>query len=349
MRRPTLLRRSAHQSGPVGVASPPEDRETSVDAVSRPVGAIARSHRQLVRAKFVKDKVSVLALAVCVVFAVLTVTSPLLSMWGVLDPSTLHPGLVTGIGSIPDGRFGGMSWHHWLGVEPGTGRDLLSRILVGMTTSMVVATLATVLTVVIGTVLGMIAGLSGGSVDWTISRLIDLVLSFPALLMLLTLAPLMTGAVHQVLHLPTGPPSQIGFMIIVLGFFGWPFQARIIRGQVLSLREQEFVEAARSLGASHMWIQARELLPHLLAPILIYTTLMLPSYIAAEATLGFLGVGLQAPAASLGSILNDSVSYASVDPAYFVFPGLVLAILVLAFNLLGDGLQDALEPTGDAS
>jgi peptide/nickel transport system permease protein len=302
-----------------------------------------------VRARFGKDKVSVVALIVCLVFAVLTVMSPLLSAWGLLEPSTLHPELVTEVGSLPSGHFGGISWHHWLGVEPGTGRDLLSRILVGLTTSMVVATLATALSVAIGTVLGMLAGAAGGWVDWTISRFIDLVLSFPALLMLLTLAPLMTGAVHNILHLPTGPPSQVGFMVIVLGFFGWPFQARIIRGQVLSLREQEFVEAARSLGASAVWIRRRELLPHLWAPILVYTTLMLPSYIAAEATLGFLGVGIQAPTASLGSILNDSVAYASVDPAYFVFPGSVLALIVLALNLLGDGLQDALEPTGDRS
>jgi peptide/nickel transport system permease protein len=312
-------------------------------------GGEARSQAQRTRARFLRDRVNVAGLVVCVVFAVLAVASPLLERWGLIDPSTTHPGLVQGIGSLPTGPMGGISADHWAGVEPGTGRDLLSRIISGLTTSLTVATLATLLSVTIGTALGMIAGLSRGLVDWGISRLVDLVLSFPALLMLLTLAPLMTDAVHHLLRLPTGPPSQIAFMVLVLSAFGWPYIARIVRGQVLSLREQEFVEAARSLGARSWWIQRRELLPHLWAPILVYATLMLPTYVAAEATLGFLGVGIQAPAASLGSILNDSVSYAAVDPAYFLIPGGVLALIVLALNLVGDGLKDAMDPEGYGS
>ena len=138
-------------------------------------------------------------------------------------------------------------------------------------------------------------------------------------------------------------------MVLVLGFFGIPLFARIIRGQVLSLREREFIEAARSLGARSRRIYVKELLPHLWAPILVYTTLVMPANISAEAALGFLGVGINPPTASLGAILNDSVNYALPDPAYFIFPGLTVFILVLSFNLLGDGLRDALDPKAGRS
>jgi peptide/nickel transport system permease protein len=141
-------------------------------------------------------------------------------------------------------------------------------------------------------------------------------------------------------------PSMV-FMILVMGFFGWPYFARIIRGQVFSLKEREFIEAARSLGANRRRVYFKELLPHLWAPILVYTTLIMPQNIATEAALGFLGVGIQAPTPSFGSILNDSVHYATSDPAYFIFPGVTLFLVVLSFNLLGDGLRDALDPKAD--
>lgn len=135
----------------------------------------------------------------------------------------------------------------------------------------------------------------------------------------------------------------------MLGGFGWPYIGRLVRTLVLSLREREFVEAARSLGARRGRIYFKELLPHLWAPLLVYTTLVMPANIAAEAALGFLGVGINPPTASLGAILNDSVAYALPDPAYFLFPGLTVFVLVLSFNLLGDGLRDALDPKAGRS
>ncbi|MGW4424768.1 ABC transporter permease [Streptosporangium sp. NPDC004631] len=305
-----------------------------------------RSRGQLALARLRRDKVTLTALVVCAVLLLVAAVSPMLSQWGVIDPLRNNPHLVTEVGSLPNGPAGGMSWQHWMGVEPGTGRDLLSRIVAGLTISLTVAVLASLLTVVMGTCLGIIAGISKGKTDWAISRLMDIVLSFPQLLMLLSLAPILVGVMHQRLHLPEGTPSQIGFMVLVLGCFGWPQIARIVRGQVLSLREQEFIEAARSLGARRAQLYFKEILPHLWAPILVYVTLVMPQYIAAEATLGFLGVGIQAPTPSLGSLLNDSVTYAVVDPAYFIFPGATLAVVVLAFNLLGDGLRDVLDPKG---
>lgn len=324
--------------GEPGVGDGPAPGRAGADAVP------TRSHGGAVRSRLRHDRVTTASLVVCLVVAGVAVSSPLLQAWGIIDPSTFHPDLVTGIGSLPSGPLGGVSAQHPFGVEPGTGRDLLSRILAGITISLSVAALATVLSIAIGTVLGVVAGFSGGRTDWFISRLTDLVLSFPAILMLLTLAPLMVDAMHETLRLPAGAPSQIGFMVLVLGFFGWPYVARIVRGQVLSLTQREFIEAARSLGATPRWLYTREILPHLWAPVLVYATLILPLNVAAEATLGFLGVGVQAPTPSLGSILNDSVAYASADPAYFLFPGGTLALIVLAFNLLGDGLRDALDP-----
>ena len=257
---------------------------------------------------------------------------------------------MTGLGSLPEGFGGGMSWDHPLGVEPGTGRDIFARILTGLTTSLTVAILATIISLLIGVILGIIAGFARGRTDWWISRFMDLVLSFPSTLMLLSLQLILVQLIADAMgQSASAAPPKIVFMVVVLGFFGFPQIARIIRGQVLSLREREFIEAAQSLGAKRGRLYFKELLPHLWAPILVFTTLIMPANIAAEATLGFLGVGLNPPAASLGSMLNASVNYALPDPAYFLFPGLAVFFVVLAFNLLGDGLRDALDPKSGRS
>jgi peptide/nickel transport system permease protein len=146
---------------------------------------------------------------------------------------------------------------------------------------------------------------------------------------------------------PAGAPSEVVYLIVVLGFFGFPFFARIIRGQVLSLREREFVEASRSLGARGYRIWFIELLPNLWAPILVYGTLIFPTNVSAEAALSFLGVGVQAPTPTLGNILTDSVTFLATDPMFFFIPGLAIFLLVLSANLLGDGLRDALDPKSD--
>lgn len=314
-------------------------------AIDGAVSIKGRSPWQIVWARFRRDKVTMVALVLSIFFLVLGAISPLLARLGIIDPNAQHPELVQELGSLPGGFGGGMSWSHPLGVEPGTGRDLLSRILTGMTTSLIVAILATVFAIVLGTLFGLIAGFTGGAVDTVISRFMDLVLSFPSTLMLLSLQAVLVGRIASAMgQADSAPAPKIAFMVIVLGFFGWPFFARIIRGQVLSLREREFVEAARSLGAKRGRLYFKELLPHLWAPILVYTTLILPQFISAEAALGFLGVGINPPTASLGAILNDSISYALPDPAYFLIPGLTVVFLVLSFNLLGDGLRDALDP-----
>jgi peptide/nickel transport system permease protein len=305
-----------------------------------------RTPWQLARARLRRDKLSMIALTVASLVVLMAVLAPILDAVGILKPNDFNPELIDpALGGYPRGAFGGMSWSHPLGVEPGTGRDTLSRVVLGLTFSLIVAISATLIAVVVGTVLGLIAGFLGHWADWGISRFADMVLAFPVTLMLLALSGMFIELIGRVV--PNDNVATGLYIIFVLGFFGWPTFARIIRGQVLSMREREFIEAARSLGASNRRIYFKELLPNLWAPILVYGTLVLPAYVSAEAALSFLGVGIKPPTPTLGNILANSVNYASSVPLYFMIPGLAIAIVVLSFNLLGDGLRDALDPKAD--
>jgi len=170
-----------------------------------------------------------------------------------------------------------------------------------------------------------------------------LVLAFPFLLIVLALSAVLTQRLTD-LGVPDGNPSRITYLILVLSVFGWPYLARIVRGQVISLREREFVEAAVAMGAGKRRILFTEILPNLWAPILVYATLTLPAYIGFEAALSFLGVGVLPPETTFGAMLANSVTYFVVVPTYLFIPGTVLVILVVSFNLLGDALRDALDP-----
>lgn len=307
---------------------------------------VGRSPWQIARSRLRRDKVSMISLVIVILFVLMALASPILDSLGIIDPQTFHSNLVQAPGAMPTGAFGGVSSEHWLGVEPQTGRDLLSRLVSGVTLSMVIATSATAISVIVGVVLGIIGGYIGKWVDFGIGRFTDLVLAFPQLIMLLALSPVLIDRITA-MGVPSGNPSAVVYLIVVLGFFGWPYVARIIRGQVLSLREREFIEASRSLGARGPRIWFTELLPNLWAPILVYTTLILPTNVSAEAALSFLGVGVKSPTPTLGNILNDSVTFLSADPTYFFLPGLFIFTFVLCCNLLGDGLRDAMDPKAD--
>ncbi|MDQ6937132.1 MAG: ABC transporter permease [Actinomycetota bacterium] len=302
-----------------------------------------RTPTQLATRRFRKDRVSMIAAVVVAVACVIAVVSPVLKAIGVLKPYDQHVNLVGGIGSVPTGSLGGVSWSHPLGVVPGTGWDLLSRLIPGISLSLLIATSATLFSVILGTIAGLISGYLGKWPDFWISRSMDLVLAFPQLLMLLALSPVLIDRIHA-LGIQGDNSARVIYLIFVLGFFGWPYFARIIRGQVLSMREREFVEAARSLGASNRRIYYKELLPNLWAPILIYFTLNLPTNISAEAALSYLGVGVASPTPTLGTLLSDSSVYSTSDAAFFFIPGITIFVLVLSFNLMGDGLRDALDP-----
>jgi len=229
---------------------------------------------------------------------------------------------------------------HLFGVDP-LGRDVFARVLYGARVSLFVAFVATALSMVVGVTLGMVAGYFRGAVDMAISRVIDLLLAFPILLLALGLA-----AACSLGHGCFGGLLKPGLVVVifVIAFVNWTYIARIVRGQVLSLREKEFVEAARSLGASNSRIIFKEILPNLVAPIIVYATLIIPQNILFEAALSFLGAGIQPPTASWGSMLADATTSYNIAWWYMVFPGAALLITVLAFNLVGDGLQDALHP-----
>jgi peptide/nickel transport system permease protein len=307
---------------------------------------VGRSPWQIARSRLRRDKVSMVVLVIVILYVVVAITAPILQKLGVIDPYKFHDALLSPADGMPLGNFGGVTAAHPFGVEPQTGRDVLSRIVGGITESMLISVSATVFSLVVGTVLGIISGYMGRWVDFWVGRFIDLVLAFPQLLMLLALSVVLIQKITS-FGVPPGAPSQIVYLIVVLGFFGFPFFARIIRGQVLSLREREFVEASRSLGARGYRIWFTELLPNLWAPILVYGTLIFPTNVSAEAALSFLGVGVPAPTPTLGNILTDSVTFLASDPVFFFLPGLAIFLLVLSSNLLGDGLRDALDPKSD--
>lgn len=323
--------------------------ETSRSSDAQPAAAVSGvadgriEGKSLGRIAWTRLKRDRVAMAGGVVVAVLVLLAILAKpiQWALgLDPNELHQDLIDPALATPYGSFGGMSWDHPLGVEPKLGRDIATRILEGSWVSLLVAFGSTMLAALIGTVMGVIAGFYGGWADTAISRMMDTFLAFPLLLFAISISAALQGGAFGL----EGLPLHISVLIFVIGFFSWPYIGRIVRGQTLSLREREFVEAARSLGARGPFILFRELLPNLVGPILVYATLLIPVNILFEASLSFLGVGIQPPQASWGGMLSDAVDYYQVDPMYVVVPGMAIFLSVLAFNLLGDGLRDALDP-----
>ncbi len=305
---------------------------------------VGRSIREIVWARLRRDRVAIVCLVVLIVYFLLAVLGPFALAAIGFDPYAFDSKSVSGAkGGAPVLPLGGISAAHPLGVEWGTGRDILAQLVWGLRISLIIATSATFLTVLFGVVIGIVAGYFGGWTDTIIGRLMDLVLAFPFLLVILALSNPLTDRLTD-LGVPKGNASRVLYLILVLSIFGWPYLARIVRGQVISFREREFVESAVAMGAGRVRILFGEILPNLWAPILVYASLLLPSYISTEAAISFLGVGVLPPDVTFGAMLANSVSYMNVVPTYLFIPGTVLVILVVAFNLLGDALRDALDP-----
>jgi peptide/nickel transport system permease protein len=300
-----------------------------------------RSLGQIAWGRLRKDKVALAGAAVLVLLVLVAIFAPLIVRILGDPPNEFHQDLIDTAGGTltPIGRFGGISWDHLMGIEPVSGRDIFSRVVYGSRISLLIALLATLLSVVIGTTLGIIAGFYGGWRDTLISRLMDIFLAFPILVLSIALAGVFPDEAFGL----SGNGLRIALLIFIIGFFNWPYIGRIVRGQTLSLREREYVEAARSLGARRPYILVTEMLPNLVAPILVYSTLLIPTNILFEAALSFLGVGIRPPTPSWGGMLSDAVAYYT-QPHFMLWPGLAIFVTVLAFNLFGDGLRDALDP-----
>jgi len=267
--------------------------------------------------------------------------SPLIHWYG-HEPSTFNSTLTSFDTGVPIGRFGGISTRHWLGVEPVNGRDILARLIAGSRTSLVIAGLATLVSLLLGTVTAVLAGYYGGVLDAVMVFFYDMLLTVPSLLLALALVTFLSQS-PSVFGL-SGENLSLALVIFLLGFGGFPYLGRLIRGQVLSLREKEFIEAARSLGASDLRIMARELMPNLIGPLVVWTSLTLPINVLGESAFAYLGIGVRPPTASWGGMLSEAQDYYMADPLYLLLPGTALFVTVLAFNLFGDGLRDALDP-----
>jgi len=285
-----------------------------------------QSQWQLTWRRLRHDRMAVASIVVIGLIAALAIAAPAFASLVGHPPSQAYPNIGVNVNGTPvsPGTHG-----FWLGTDE-LGRDLFVRILYGARISLFVGLSTTLIGTVLGVSVGLISGYYGGIVDAALARIIDAVLAFPYIVLALSLAVVF------------GPSLWI--VIGVIAFFSWAAISRVVRGQALSIREKEYIEAARSLGAGPWRIMFIDVLPNLMAPILVLATLSIPTAIVFEATLSYLGLGIQAPTASWGNILGGAQSYYTVAWWYLVFPALALVITTIAFNLVGDGVRDAMDP-----
>jgi peptide/nickel transport system permease protein len=309
----------------------------------------ARGYWEQVWRRFRRDKIAITG-GIVIIFLILSafVGAPIARHFLGHGPDDQFYTALTRLGA-PIGPFSrvsnglGGTTYLILGADSTLGRDEFLRLLYGARVSFEVAILATLGSITIGTLLGSMAGYFRGWVDTIISRLTEITMAFPALLFIIALASTVGDSINNITFGGVLSPG-VFTLFVVLAAFGWFYPARIIRAVVLSLREKEFIEAARMTGSGDWRIIRSHILPHLVAPITVYATLAVAQFILAEAGLSFLGVGIKQPIASWGNLLQQAPEYYTVQPWLMVWPGLAVLITTLSFNLLGDGLRDAFDP-----
>jgi peptide/nickel transport system permease protein len=315
-----------------------------------PAEIVGRSPGQLAWMRLRRDRtamVSAWVLGILVLIALLA--KPIQWIYG-YDGGTANGGLLDDTGT-PLGYLGGITFssdntsHHMhiFGVEPRLGRDLFMLVIWGMQTALIISVISTVISTVVGVVVGIVSAYFGGWVDAVINWFIDYMLAFPFLLFCLAVIPVINTRLQDS-YGEVSSTKRVLTIIFVFAGFGWMYTARLVRGQVLSLREREYVDAARAAGAGVRHILFRQLLPNLWAPILVTFSLGIPLTITAEAALSFLNIGVVEPTPDLGRLILNSSEYLLTDPTYLLIPGIAIFVLVLTFNLFGDALRDALDP-----
>jgi peptide/nickel transport system permease protein len=279
-----------------------------------------------------RDRAAMVGLVLVVAALLVAAFAPWIASINGDNPYSYHDAALAGDGS-PRGAFGGVSSQHWFGVEPLTGRDLFAIVVYGARTSILVGLSATVLAVTIGVLVGSSGALFGGWYDRILSRGTDVLLGFPSLIFMIAL-----GA-----FAPPAIPRAV-LIVAVIGLFGWPGIARVVRSQSLSLMQRNYVSASRAMGAGSWHVLRRHLLPNLAGTIIVFATITIPANIGAEAALAFLGLGVPPPTPSWGRTISSAVAWIASDPWYLLAPAGALFLVTFAFNLLGDGLRDALDP-----
>ncbi|WP_031224926.1 ABC transporter permease [Streptomyces roseochromogenus] len=311
-----------------------------------PKGTESRSPGRLAWTRFKRDRTGVISGFVVIFFFVIGIFAPLIAKVYGKDPYTTYgqndPTLLNDFG-FPAKPNGGIGGDFWFGIDPQLGRDVFTFLLYGIRNSLLIATATTLLVAFFGVVIGITAGYLGGRTDYFVGRIIDILLAFPQMLFFIGFFPvLLTILVAPDEATPVW--LTVTSLILIMTVFGWAPIARLLRGEVLALREREFVEASKVTGASPARIIFKELLPNLWTPILIQATLALPMYVTTEAGLAFVGVGLSDPTPDWGVMVQNASKYYQDDITYMLFPGLSMVIFVIAFNLLGDSVRDALDP-----
>ena len=305
-------------------------------------GIAQRTPKQIAWGRFKRNKIGVYSAYATLFFLACSLFAPLITRAFGVNNKDRYENTLNEF-AMPIGSFGGMSWHHPLGVEPGTGRDVFALLLYGSRISFLVAIVSTVTAIGIGMIVGIATGYFRGKIDSTVGRFADFLLSFPSTFMIIALSLPLVQRVEAI-GIAHDNAARIVVLVVFLAFFGWTGFYRLIRSQAMQLRERDFVMAAQAMGASSWRIISKEILPNLWPTAIVFTSLSLPGYIAAEATFSFLGVGVQAPDSTFGLVLADAIGYWRDDPAYLLIPSVILIAIVLSLNLLGDAVRDALDP-----